>query len=756
MCKNKLLVVVLAAALWTMWLNQLSAGELRTLLEFRQIQDDSVVDEGLSIPRDAVEVFVYEGEPRTVQVGEQYIAVDYGKSGCLFGRATDKLTKRLTVADGWPEKRADAFAPVRRDRSITTDLVGPGVLDRWRDYRSKDSSAEVVASIIFEGKTWNAMQPSKFLRSSGKGMSLKERKGKLGTWTTILEKLNEVSYVEVVRNDGTPLRRYTTEDGLASNIITHLTVADGTLWAACVDIYGREKKAWGPGGLCRFDLDNDRWEKVETIDGHRVRWVTLLQTVRGELWVGFREGSGVEGDKIIYGMGLYPGHYRPKATAIVLACLKDGKWGTFSRAPRQEKSRSGGARSRAVPRRPPTEKPVKIGVTGDQIILFTQTRSIRLSGSWRVKKDGYVSLLNERSGKWRNFDLHGDVDVDQLNDLVYENGEILVTSNRGVHRWDAVAQVWRFLNPHSALKNPNLSAVTEVRDDIWVGYTNQSFGVTGEQGISCFIEETGEWSYMDPDRIGTHCPVKRIVAMRNGEVWVLFAPRQWLGAAMELRYYERENQPMSRGVARFTNGKWEFPARIDGVPLSRERERQGPNGLERWTEKAPIGELATVGNRVFLSNRTGVYMGPGRWKKILPGCEDRAGFLCSGHHIKTSENGKALIIMSPDPKEQQTVLQARFVPPDGEIRFTKVKLESDAWHSLPLRGYLLNMGGERAWRQSWVRVQSSQQGEWVVGPFPCDDYHAVVGTPRAVWIASKGEIVRLDRQKLSGMLANMR
>ena len=67
-----------------------------------------------------------------------------------------------------------------------------------------------------------------------------------------------------------------------------------------------------------FDTEKGRWQRVDRIDGRKVRWVTLLQAVGDSLWVGFREGEGVADDKIVYGMGLYPGHYRPVATAVVL------------------------------------------------------------------------------------------------------------------------------------------------------------------------------------------------------------------------------------------------------------------------------------------------------------------------------------------------------------------------------------------------------------------------------------------------------
>lgn len=728
----------------------IQAEESTAWLELRQLKDGKLPTAGMHIPTSVVQVFVYEGAPRSVRVTGKHIAVDYGKSGSLFDRSNSQLAKRFTVADGWPQIRPDAFAPATRSWR-DSELVGPGVLYRWRDRGENEPAAEVVTEIAFNANTWRAMQPAKFLNSLGKSMSWKEKREKLGTWSTILEELNKSSYVEAVDNKTAKSIRYAMEQGLAGNIVTHLVIADGTLWAACVDIYDPGAESWGPGGLCRFNAGSNRWEKITSIDGHPVRWVTLLQTAGDELWVGFREGSGVEGDNIAYGMGLYPGCYRPKTTAVVIACLKNGEWQTFSRAPRDEgaRSRYGEAPSKPMPS---TETPVLLGTSGQQVILYTQTQSIRLSGNWDVEKDGQISLLDLPSGEWTHFDLQKDLNADQLDHFVSESGEIIVTSNRGVHRWDPRNKTWKFLDSYCDLKNPAISAATPVANTLWVGYMNQAFGVIGDQGISCFDEKTATWSYMSPEKLGTHCPVKRIAATTDGEVWVLFGQRPWLGSAGEFGYYPRENRPMPDGIARYASGKWEFPAKTEGILLAIEHERKGPTGPEHWTENVRIGGLVTVSNKVFVATTAGVYMGPNPWKKILAPTEDRNGFFDCGDHIEASDDGMTLVILRRDPKDNQSALRARFMPPAGKILFEKIKLEDSAWR-LPYRGYLLEHGENTRWGQDWASIPLSVcDGEWVVGPFGGTEYRSVVETPASIWFASSGELVRLDRQKLAGWL----
>ena len=46
--------------------------------------------------------------------------------------------------------------------------------------------------------------------------------------------------------------------------------------------------------------------------------------------------------------------------------------------------------------------------------------------------------------------------------------------------------------------------------EVWVGYTNQSFGVLGAQGITRINETTGRWSHWTEKDLGTHCPVQSL------------------------------------------------------------------------------------------------------------------------------------------------------------------------------------------------------------------------------------------------------
>src|SRR5207245_3991086 len=141
------------------------------------------------------------------------------------------------------------------------------------------------------------------------------------------------------------------------------------------------------------------------------------------------------------------------------------------------------------------------------------------------------------------------------------DGEVLVASNRGVHRWLPVRRAWELLQTNAVLRNPSLAALTPIGNELWVGYTNQSFGVTGQQGISRFNERSGRWSYISPEQIGTRCPVRQIVSLSANDVWVLFHPRPWLGSAIEFHFYpreapERKKPPFAPGLGHYSAGKW--------------------------------------------------------------------------------------------------------------------------------------------------------------------------------------------------------
>ena len=140
-----------------------------------------------------------------------------------------------------------------------------------------------------------------------------------------------------------------------------------------------------------------------------------------------------------------------------------------------------------------------------------------------------------------------------------EKNEILIKSNRGVHRWVEKSKSWKYLDPQTPLKNPSLSTAALRSDKLWIGYTNQAFGVIGQQGISVFDEKKLKWSYISPEQIGTNCPVWRMGAMTNGDIWILFNGRPWRGAgsALESFIYSGESAIYGKtGLGSFVkNGK---------------------------------------------------------------------------------------------------------------------------------------------------------------------------------------------------------
>ncbi len=722
-------------------------------LEIRKIFDDRVAETGVPVPSQAIRVFVYEGAPRSVHVSDRFIAAVYDNSGVLFDRPTGKPVRRYTVADRWPEVRPVPFGPPFGPApagGIRRTMVGPGVLEVWRSYfpgEDKRASPEVAVSANFNGATWRALQPRKFLNIVWQERDHRERRKKYGSWTTILQKLNAASYVEAGFGRGAPPRRFTIEDGLASNIVTHFAVAGGSMWAACVDIYDPEREQWGLGGLCRFNSKTSRWERINSIDGRQVRWVTFLETMGDELWIGFREGTGIAGDRIVYGMGLYPGIYRPVTKSVVLARLSGGKWTSFARAPLPENARVD-VHSVSESNPTPTETPRKLARVGQSVLLFSQTRSRRLSGNWDIELDGQVSRLDLTTGKWTIFDAAKDLNADVLTDLVSDQGEVLVTSNRGVHRWVDRDGSWKLLDPKCDLPNPSLSTAVQVGSELWVGCTNQSFGVVGRQGISRFDERSGRWSYISPEQIGTNCPVRRMAVLPGGEVWVLFQQRPWFGAAAEFAFYPREKYGPS-GIGRCVGGKWEFPVKLNGVPETITREAQGPNGVQRWEQPAPIQHLVGLGNRLYVASHAGVYVGPKSWQQILKG---------PVLAIEPSADGKTLVMTREDPAPPQSgqpmMQRCHYDPTTGKVAVEKVSAQgTDLWN-MSRRGDLLHWEeDETRLAGPWVRLPIAGLADRAIGPLGGGHHKAietpVTKTPAALWIASRGQLIRLDRRWLT-------
>jgi hypothetical protein len=737
---EKCVLVFLGLAGWLLTTTAVAAdGPAWSGLELRRQTEQGVASTGRPIPPEAVRVFVYEGQPTSVGVTEKYIGVDYGHSGVLFDRATGELAQRFTAADGWPKQRPEGFAAALAPWRQQSRLVGPGVHNpyyrdpgapepkRGPDGKELPGPAVVVAEARFNGRVWRAMQPPAFLRSVDRPASVREV-----AWSDILNRLSEQCYVEVDRLGNAAPQRFTTADGLASNIVTHLAPCGDSLYAACVDIYDPAAKKWGLGGLCRYDKSAGRWQRIDQIDGRRVRWVTLLQAIGDELWVAFREGDGVTGEKVVFGMGLYPGMYRPKATAIVLSRLADGKWTTFAREPRPE-GFAPYSEPKASPT-PPTEYPVMLGRTGDKVILFTRADAHQLSGNWDVPLAGYVSLLDLRSKQWRAFDLDKDLETDELTDMAADSGEILLCSNRGVHRLDPKTDAWRFLDTKCDLRNSALHSAAVVGDELWLGYGRQSFGVWGQQGISRYNERTGRWSFMSLATLGTAAPVLRILTLPSGDLWALFGERPYMGAAAQYDYYPRERMPRPPGLGRFAGGKWEFPV-------------EGPERSQPASHFFGMAEdLAALGNRLVYTTSSGVFAGPKPWKRLLD---------VPALYIRPIQDGKAVEIVcrvSESSSEGPTKYQrALYDGSTDKLRFEEIKDRNfDPFNAM--RGDSLDRPRQPA-GNDWVVIPLGKAQKWVVGQFggSYPPGHGVLETPAAIWLFSPGQVVRLDRKTLNEM-----
>ncbi|MGO9111136.1 MAG: hypothetical protein ACLP9L_18080 [Thermoguttaceae bacterium] len=706
--------------------------------EAARLEDQGITPKTWSIPREAVRVFNYEGAPASMEVTEHSVAVDYGSSGVLFDRTTGKKTARVTAVAGWPAE----FPRAKAEPSPMPRLVDPGVLNPFyvnpttvdTIYPLPDGPAfapripaktplqpTAVAEARFAGMTWKAMQPAGFLN----GIEGWNRPHHSIAWSEILTQLNDHCHLEADPGDGKPTRRFTTADGLASNIVTKLVDYDGALWAACVDIYDPKAGKWGLGGLCQYDAKTARWQRVDRIDGRPVRWVTLLQKAGDDLWVGFREGDGVEGDKVAFGMGLYPGTYRPKATALVLARHSAGQWKSWSCPPAPERpvGRYGGE---SPPASPSTEYPSALAMAGQKVVLFSQADGNGPTGDWNVEMAWHVSLLDPEAGRWRVYDPVKDFDADELTQVKAEGGEILVSSNRGAHRFQPATETWQYLDPQSPLRNFSFETAAVAGDELWVGYCKRSFGVWGAQGISRYDEHTGTWNYMSPVELGTASAVRRIAALPNGEVWVLFGSRPWLGATVPWNFYPRENINRPVGLGRFAGGKWTFPV-----------EEPAPDkNASRFFFIHQSDDLAAIGNRLVYAKAGTVYVGPKPWKSLAQGA------ICG---LRPTEDGKAVEIVRQvtgnTGQRTQELEVGRLGANDDKVRFERLRqdpnhpIESWALSSSPS---LADAGGPE-----WVTIRMSDGKQWEVGGLP---QRNVLESPAAFWLFFPGEIVRLDRK----------
>jgi len=729
-----------------------SMAEPPSALEFREIAGGRLAESGTAIPREAARVSLYLGDAARACVTDKNVAVDYGLgtyggAGVLFDRASGAAVERRTVLDGWPRVRPETFGPPPAPRPKVR-LGGPGMVQVWGEMRREGSSTVAAAEARWGGRSWRALQPADFHNRISRAGYEDRQNTSLQSWSGILTRLNEECYVEAAGANGES-KRYTMADGLPSNIVTRFAAGGDSLWAACADIYDPEKKAWGPGGLARYDAEKNRWERVETIDGRPVRWVTLLEVHGDDLWVGFREGDGIEGDRIWYGMGIGVGLYRPKATAVVLARLSGGKWKAWGREPLAE----GAGPYGQPPSAAPTEMPQALARLGNRVFLYSGVGGPLPSYSFDYQLTGRVSALDLNSGAWRTFDNEKDVGQDLLNEMVAERGEVLLLGNRGASRWDAKAEAWRFLDPGGELKNPMMSAAAAVGDQLWVGYTNQSFGVLGEQGISVFDEKKHRWSYIPPAEIGTSCPVRRMIALPGGDVWVFFMPRPWGGAALECPLIRRETRPAiptAWGVGLFSGGKWTFPIAI-GPKQAGEEPMTGV--YNAWDTSGMPRDVVAVGDRLYALLADGLYAGPGQWKCVLKGEFTR---------LRLAPGGKTVQLFRSVRKEGGKIDYERidYDPATGKSTVTPSDVDEVQNYVDEVQNWYVFDAGETLWDRhgpdttwigDWTQVPTRREGLWTVGPLE-SGYHAVIETPHALWIASEGQLLRLDRARLKEWL----
>ena len=84
----------------------------------------------------------------------------------------------------------------------------------------------------------------------------------------------------------------------------------------------------------------------------------------------------------------------------------------------------------------------------------------------------------------------------------------------------------------------------------------------------------------------------------------------------------------------------------------------------------------------------------------------------------------------------------------GEVAFREIVPGPRDGDALSDRNTFWGRGNSQ-WASTWVRVPGPQVGEYAVGPLSYRYPHRVVMTAHAFWIVSRGELVRLDRARLT-------
>ena len=287
-----------------------------------------------------------------------------------------------------------------------------------------------------------------------------------------------------------------------------------------------------------------------------------------------------------------------------MARLADGRWTSFSRAPLSEAGDRYTPPEAEAATTPPTEHPVALGRVGDKVLVFTRRNANQLNGSWDVPMSGHVSLIDLASGKWRTFETLKDFDADELKEMVVEGGEVLVTSNRGLHRFDPAADRWQFLDSGSPILNSTFHTAAVVANELSARLCPAVVRRLWRTGHQPLRRDDGPLVADDARAVGHGLPGAADRRAAGRRRWVLFGDRPYMGAAMRYDFYLREQVRVRPGGS--------HGCRQVGVSAN------GPAGPERPPRimDGVRDDLAAVGNRLAFAMPNAVG-GPEPWKAIV-------------------------------------------------------------------------------------------------------------------------------------------